>query len=350
MALPTLTKAWTISPCNRITYVSLLDTMQNYLLGIKNFLVANGFTVKGSHGGGAAGMDGVDRWAAAASITPRGTIDAAVQAWVVLTSTGSGIDILLTYKGGTDDVCQISFSPGGLFVPTGPGTHKPSATDEVVEHNPTLTVIGTGVLDRLWSGWVSADARQVRFALASGGFWVGQSGSGISGKNWGVEEYEPVMEPPAYGQPAAYPTFLWTLTASGTVANATQYGRTPLKVASVATTSPGHAVTHLTLESWPLSATSQNYGQSFANEQPQLQGGAGYPILPLGIASNTSGFRGKIGNLIDCWTCRDGSVSGANGDTYGSLEFIVMAGYLSTLAGAGGGLWPWDGVTAPVMV
>jgi hypothetical protein len=54
-----------------------------------------------------------------------------------------------------------------------------------------------------------------------------------------------------------------------------------------------------------------------------------------------------MGNLIDTWL---GRTSGDTpGDTYGALQFINMLGGAGGLNG-GSIVWPWDGVTAPVML
>lgn len=345
MALPTLTKTWIISPCNRIVYVSLLDTMQRYLHGIKTFLKANGFTVKGSASAGVGAMDGVDRWTLTTNVTPRATVAAASQAWIVLTSSGSAIDIMLAYMGASDDVCRVSFSPGGLFVAAGTPQNQPTATDEVVDHNVTTTMIGITTGDRLWSGWVSSDAKMVRFALARGGFWLANFGAPTTGKQWCIETFNQTMTPPSFGSPTANPTCWIGLQGPNNLPNGTQIGRTRLVHASVPSVPVPQVSIHFGVESWPSNAVTASYPIQFGNEKPQLQGSLGYPILPINIYGNSTGYRGKVGNLIDQWTGR--SAGDTPGDTYGALQFINMNGYLGVAAG--GGVWPWDGVTVPVM-
>lgn len=333
MALPTLTKTWIIDPCNRITYVSLLDTMQRYLYQIKEFLKANGWTVKGSASAGTGAMDAVDRWTVSTDVTPRATVAAASQAWIVLTSSGSGVDLCLNFRGSTDDICRQAFSPGGLYVAAGTPNQQPTATDEVEVDGFGQSVIGNQTSgDRLWSGWVTSDAKMCRFAIARAGIWGGVFGNG---RPWGIETYvaTPIVTP-AYPTPLANPTLIYA-TDSNSLPNGSIIGKTRLTVASIAYT----ANVHWGMETFVNSTF-------FGNEKPQLQGGLGYPIYPLSYFSNTAGAKGKLGNAIDIW---QGRTSGdLPGDTYGALQFIVMLGGSGGTAGTSM-VYPWDGVTVPVM-
>ena len=336
MALPTLTKTWIIDPCNRIPFVSVLGTMQAYLFEFKAFLKLNGFTVKGSASAGVGAMDAVDRWTSAATVTPRATIAGASQAWIVLTSTGSAIDICFAFQGSGDDFCRIAFSPGGLYVAAGTPNQQPTASDEVVDHLATVSMINsTASGDRLWSGWVSSDAKMVRSAIARGGSWISSFGGTTGHGIWFIEQFSSVAVAPASGTPAANPTWIGCFQGANTIPNGTQIGRSRLIIASTAFT----AAIHFGME--------YQFGNpsTFGTEKPQLQGALGYPIFPVSLFADTGGARGKLGNVIDAWTGR--TTLDTSGDTYGTLQFITMNGYIGTAAG--GGVWPWDGVTVPVM-
>lgn len=337
MALPTLTKTWTISPCNRIAYVSLLDTLQKYFFGIKNFLKANGYTVKGSSGAGAGGgaaMDGVDRWVTSANVTPRGATTTTAQAWIVLTSSGSGVDILLAYQGATDDAALVALSTGGSYVLAGTATHQPTATDAQTVIGAT-SIISTGVGDRLWSGWVSTDAKSCRFALARAGVWLGYFNGAPP---WGVEHYTSVMIAPVNGLPAANPTAGFNYTAAA-VSTGNDAGTARVRVANADFT---------TTMQWGaeyLFTTASLALIGFGAEKPELQGSLGYPLVPLTLYGTTAGARGRIGDAIDVWM---GRTSGDSpGDTYGTRTFIVMPGGDGLTTGTGLA-WPWDG-SVPVM-
>jgi hypothetical protein len=114
VALPTPVKTWTISPNNRLVFASLLQVQQGYLHGIKTFLKANGYTVKGSASAGVGAMDGVDRWTLTTDVTPRATVQSSSNAWIVLTDA-NGADLCLSYVGATDDVARLSYSSQGAL-------------------------------------------------------------------------------------------------------------------------------------------------------------------------------------------------------------------------------------------
>lgn len=341
MALPTVTRTWVYSVNNRITYVSLLDTMQRFLHGVKTFLIANGYTCRGSASAGTGAMDGVDRWTATTSVTPRATAAVASQAWIVLRSPTTGIDILFAYQGASDDVCRISYSAGGLYVAAGTPNQQPTATDETVDPFASLSHISSGTGDRIWQGFVSTDQRACRFLLAKTNTWL--PGGGLTGKAFAIETYTSTLVAPASPIPTANPTWMWSTTAANAVPNGSVAGVTRLNVAGNIS---ANTLVYFGVECWPLSSLANNYAISFGNEKPALQGALGYPILPLSMAADIGGFKGKIGNLIDTWIGR--SSGDLAGDVYGTNQFLVVPGY--TGSAGGGGVWPWDGTTTPVVI
>jgi hypothetical protein len=322
MALPTVVKTWTISPNNRITFVSLLDTTQRYALGVKNFLKTNGYTVKGSCTAGTGAMDGVDRWTVSTDVTPRGTISAASQAWFVLTD-GNGCDLLLDFQGGTDDVFRVAFSPTGVYVAAGTANNAPTATDEQVILSTTW-IAATASADRLWNGWVDSQKKLCRFAIARSGAWVGSE--------WGLELTTPrVVSPPATWSPA-----VWGFNYVPNVnffSNSTVTGIAAPVIASVRVS----VSVQMGLEVYGASDTQ------WQNIQTEAQGANGYPMWPFYIGTNTTNAEGKLGDLIDWWLGRTTTV--ADGDTYGTLQFINMNGS----GNPGGVVWPWNGATTPVL-
>lgn len=323
MQPPTIAKTWVISPCNRIPFVSLLGTMGGYLLGVKNWLVAHGYVVRGSSDGTTAAMDGVDRWVTAASVAARASIAGAAQSWTVLRD-GNGTDILFAYQGTSDDVARISFSPLGDFVVAGVPTQQPTAVGERVVSSGASLIASAASGDRLWSCWVTSDAKMFRMAIARGGLWVG--------RHAGVELFAPVAVPPMTLSPAVW-GFAFDLGTSN-ISNGAVVGVTRPIVSGAGVP----ADMRFGIETFGNSSTL------FTGVKPEAQGAIGYPAFPLSIGSNTPGARGKYGDLIDTW---QGRTSGANdGDTYASAAFIAMNGYNGS--GGGSGMWPWDGST-PVM-
>lgn len=326
MSLPTVFKTWVISPNNRIAFVSLIDTMGKYLFGVKAFLKTNGYTVKGSCDGTTGSMDSTDRWASGANVATRATIAGAAQSWVVLTD-GNGCDILLTYQGASDDIARISFSPGGLMVAAGTPAQQPTATDEQVIASATSLILATASADRLWNGWVSSDRKNCRFAIARSAAWVGIT--------WGVEAVQStvvtaVFNPPVWGFAFTPANLAGTLAGlyGGYVAS-TRGGLAKTVVSSVAFSCQCYIGSEM------YNATPTTFG----NTKTELQGAVGYPMFPLAIGSNTAGASGKVGNLLDWWL---GRTATADADVYGALQFIVVGT-------AGGVVWPWDGITSPVL-
>lgn len=323
MALPTPAKTWTISASNRITFVSLLDTSQKYALGIKNFLIANGYTVKGSCSAGTGAMDAVDRWTVSTDVAPRATTAAASQAWFVLVD-GNGCNLLLDFLGSADDQFRVAYSPGGLYVAAGTANQQPTATDEVVIFTSASWINSTASADRVWNGWVDSQSKLCRFAIARSGAWIGLQ--------WGLE----LITSRVTGPPAVHSPAVWGFSYVPNVnfySNVTTIGAAGPKIASVQI-------------NVAIVAGLEVYNSSdvqWQNIQTEAQGSVGYPIWPVYIGTTTSGAQGKLGDLIDWWYGR--TVTVADGDTYGTLQFLNMNG----TGNPGGILWPWDGATTPVL-
>lgn len=333
MGLPALQKTWNISACNRIPYVSLNDTMANLLFGVKEFLKSHGYTVRGSSDGVTGGMDGVDRWDTASKAAIRGASATTPMSWIVLrdqnprTLGADGVDILFAYQGASDDIARISISSTAEYAVAGTATHRPATpanTECVAAENASLISSATSG-DRLWSCWVSSDARAFRVAVARGNIWVGML--------WGVEDLASSVISPAQFDPAVW---AWGYSSANTgfatvvAGHSTQRGGQARVVVSSIPYIVNVGGTHESLEN-----TSVNY----ANYNLELQGSQGVPMFPLGCATlNSVGARGKLGDRFDWWTGRT-AVGTADGDTYGSLEFIQL-GHI---------VWPWDEITTPVM-
>jgi hypothetical protein len=327
MGLPTIQKTWTITANNRIPFVSLNGTMASYFFGMKAFLKAHGYTVKGSCNGTTGAMDAVDRWVSAADVTTRGNGAANAQSWIVLTDA-NGVDLLLTYQGATDDVARISFSQGALFVVAGTPNQQPTATDEAVMSSGATLINATASQDRVWFGWVDSTSKLCRFAIARNGAFVGTlwgleltSTSALAGANV-------VWSPRVWG-------FAWLTNASLLPTSNAVAGAARVTASSVGTTCQ-------------MTPGCERYAANtfpWANKKLPLQGATGYPAIPIMIGSLTANARGKFALLFDHWAGR--MSGGADGDLYGTMSFIGVAGYA---AAGGSGCWPWDGVTSPVLL
>jgi hypothetical protein len=332
VALPSITKTWTISSNNRITWVSTQNSTNYYLFGMKAFLKANGYTVKGSSNGTTAAMDGVDRWTTVADASTRGSDSVHAQSWIVLQDSNP-IDILLTNQGGVGSGTAVAgYSPTQSFVLAGTATFQPTATDQVI---PTGSIsVSNTTLDMIWNGWVDSTKKLCRFNMASNGGW--------NGRHWGIELVDSVV----VGPPAVFSPAVWIFgVSSNVIPNGSSCGNARCFVASVPPNTNTAALCFFGMEWFGLSS------QAFTTVQPELQGGTGYPVFPLSIAMQSAsdglghfvGFNGKLARLFDWWAGRSNA---AYGDTYGSKTFIAIDGVQGAFTA--GGMWPWDGST-PVM-
>lgn len=325
MPLPSIVKTWSISTNNRIVFVSLNDTMANYLLGVKNFLKnTGGYTVKGSSNGTTAAMDGTDRWITSANAATRNSASGAAQSWFVFTD-GNGCDLLLTYQGSTDDVARISYSIGGLFVAAGTAVNQPTATDEAVISSAISLINNTTSLDRIWFGWVDSTKKLCRFQISRNGAFTGIV--------WGLELTSPVIS----GAVVVWTPAVWGFGAAAATSNIVLGN-----VSGVARVTAGSAGTTCSIK-----YGIEVFGNSFTtwgNTKLELQGGKEYPAFPISIASVTTGARGKFANLFDTWLGR--TTGGDEGTVYGQGTHIGVSGLHN---GTGSTLWPWNN-TSPVLI
>lgn len=332
MSLPAVAKTWFISPCNRITFVSLNDTMSKFLFGIVTYLISKGWVVKGSCDGTTGAMDGVNRWSSAANATTKGANTTSANSWIVLTDA-FGYDILISFVGATDDIARISVSFAGDYVAAGTPNQTPtSTTNEQVIVSGTSLINATGSQDRLWSCWASSDAKSFRIAVARGGVWTGVL--------WGVEEFTQNSYHASVSSMSN--SFGWafgTTSAFLAASNFTAYGQNQRGGYVRAVVSSTIRLCSCSFTTECVGGNGQNAASDVGqNLAPELQGGTDYPMKRVGIYSITASARGKVGNVVDWWVGRSG-VGIVDGDTYGSLQFVNMTETV----------WVWDSTTAVVM-
>lgn len=316
MSLPAKAKTWIIDPCNRIAFTSLLQTMGAYVFEVTTFLLANGYTCKGSSTGAAAAMDATNRITTSTSFNTRAANTTTAQSWIVFVG-GNGENILITYTGAADDVCRISFSPGGLMTVAGTATFAPTATDECVITLSTTVIGATASGDRLWSGWIDSQAKLCRFAICRSAVFV---------SCWGVELVSSTV-----GGAIAFTPPIWGFSYDRSGIYYAGGGSNGVCATFTASTRGGRARANAIVGDFGGGAEFHNFAVAEASLQPTLQGG-GYIIKPLSIWGVTASCNGKLGNRIDWWGGRDGSAI-VDGDIYGNGEFITFNGTL----------WPWDG-------
>ncbi len=334
MSVPAKQKTWVVTGNVAITGASLNLMMGNYLFQVAvTWLLANGYTCKGSSTGVAAAMDGVNRWATAANALVRAANTTTANSWIVLTD-GNGCNVCLSYVGASDDVCRISFSPSGVYVAAGTATFTPTATDEVL-----LTAGGT-IIDataagtaRTYFGWVDSQAKMCRNLLS-----LNSTGS-PAGTTWGVELFDSslqsqVISPSVWGFAFDATNFTYGQSFSAGISGAAVTGTRGGRCRANATT--------INLNGAPIVFFGATAG-AFVNVNTELQGTNGYPIWgPWRLGSPTATMTGVAGVLIDWWGCRNANaVATCNlGDTLDSKNYMVVGLQ-------GGIMWPWDGATTP---
>jgi hypothetical protein len=336
--LPTIVKSWvqlltTGTPGVRLVFSTLLDSSQQVAFRLKDFLVsgstaATKYTVLWTSSGGTGptnSADHTDRITSAATWTPRATVAAASQAWYVLTG-GLGEQILITFQGATDDIFRISFSPGGLFVLAGTTNQQPTATDEQLMYNGNTVVGNVASTDRILHIWARNDAKGFRFVVYRAGLLVSPAIF--------IEEFvssvvlPAVLTPPVCGG-----------VVTGSILPSQAFLAPILNTIII--------VVRTTVSSTGFNAMCSFGGEAGSGGAPafstyitttDLQAGAFAPY-PFSIHTQTTGTKGRVGNLIDMWGV---SPTGAlAGDGFGtSYQFVMVGQYL---------MWPNPSNTAPTL-
>lgn len=337
MALPTKLVSWNYDLQNRIVYASLVQVMRETIYEVKQRLVADGWTVKGSSDGTTGGMDGVDRWVTATNAGTRANSSTLPISWIVLTDANS-YNICFSYNSATDDVYRISVSFLNNYVAAATATHQPtSVTEQTLNTFYTSTpgtIIGsTASSDRLVSIWTRPDAKGFRIAIARAGAWTSL---------FGVDMHDPVAYASGITVSLAHGFYVnggytsWA-SSSGLCANNTAGSAATAQFRTVArrldaglSLDCAHTLEMTRDVAGTASNMSADEGMTFA---PELQGGTEYMLKRKGLFSITAGGRGKVGNNLDWWC---GRTAISDGDTYGNREFVVVDG-------TNGFVWPWDG-------
>lgn len=330
MSSPSFRKTWTISPNNQIVYTSVNQVAADILLaigGTTGFLAITGVTCKGSCDGTIGAMDATNRWTNNTKTSTRFNGAGGAQSWIVFT-LASGVDVLFTYDGVSDDVFKIAFSPGGLYTVAGTANQKPIATDEQdINPSGTSMVASATSADRRLHMWIDSTKKLIRFAIYR---------QNTLASVFGVELFESVVDgvvtvitQPTWG-------FLYI-----------QNNLTPGNLLSgyVASTIGGlcKATVSSVVKSLQCGASVEKFCDqttAFNAAKPQMQGGTGFAMLPLGLATTADSTAfGKLGNRFDWWQYMN--TSALDGDTSDSKKFFL-------LGSTGCCAFPWDSATAPI--
>lgn len=316
----------------QITFVSLLTTLGSYITGITNQAIAQGFTCAGSSNGVTAAMDGVNRCTTAAGFAVQGATTTTAQSWIVITAA-NGAQTLFTFTGGTNDVCRISGSPGGLFVVAGTATFAPTATDEVVAISG-LTIIGTTASgNRVYNVQIDAAHNGWRAFVFRAGILAGPVLYG--------ELFDPafIVGP---GATCAIPTW-WG--ATGTV-NINTGGNFFAAYSSGAVGGSARMIVGGVARTVNMGASAKSTSAAFTNEDNVSQelNGSVFAFRTVGVHSITANAKGDVGRRFDWFYTSEYKACGE----LDVNKLWVVLNPAATAGSASGLLWPWDGSTATV--
>jgi len=324
MTLPTKLLTWTHSVNQRVTFVSVLQCTQDLLFAYKQFAKnTHSATITGSCDGTTGAKDGVDRWATAANAGTRGAAAGNAQSWVIW-KDANNVETLLCFQGATDDRVRISYSPGALFVVAGTPNQQPTATDEVVVCTTAVSwtdITASG--DRVWHGWSDSTKKNLMFVMAR---------QSVTTHWWGVVEATKEVDA------AVTWNGVYGIMFSGVGLTATSALFTYSVNASARRTRVVIGGTPFTIDAVGGMEMYNSTVNSISDALPELQGGVGYPIIPMKLGSTTVSAKGRLGFQKDIYA---GRMAGANpGDVYGTNDWVTL--------GAAGWVLPWNGTTVPV--
>jgi hypothetical protein len=326
VAYPTKQKTWTYSLNNSITYSSLIQVCGGVLLGLKNFLKANGFTVKGSCDGTTGAMDAVDRWTTVANVETRSSTEtSAACSWIVLTDA-NGVDHLFAQIGASDDCIRLAYDAAGGYTAAGTATHCPVTSNiESKTMVSSISFVSTDTTNnRVWWGWVDSTHKSWRLAIYCAGACVNICGVDVIGN---------ACVSPASLSPSIV-GFQMNNPGLNNYTTSTQFFvARPFSNGALRDITRGNA--GISSETW------DNAQNVFDGVSVELQGNQ--PIIQaLGVYCNVSNAHGKLGNLSDWYRCGDQQVDGAVGT---DLNWVLLTGSGGTPHV--GSIWPWDGATTP---
>jgi hypothetical protein len=338
--------------------------MQNYLYTIKQVLVLTGsYVLKGTAANGTGAMDGVDRWSSPTAIIA-GTADAKAaggnsvyyptgtlgdMAWCCLTDK-SGADLLLRWVGGgggIPDNLGLSYSPGGLFVTSSyhvSGAISPTGSDEchfaplsspAAAASHFIITIGNPsaaqtACDKIVNAWIASDGKSCRFNM----FCLGAS----TGLRWGLEQVYMTTGPGAVVWSGS-----WGFAYASNIAASAQHFTTYNNANTQWTGGQASMTIGGVFKQVQLVMGTEMFNSTpipWVNIKTDSQGSVGFPIQGVSIGGLSSPAQGKFGNVVDQWIAQV-TTAGPIGNVLGNKQFIVVDD--------SGWLYPWDGVTTPLL-
>lgn len=324
MSLPTIEKTWQFDLNRTVACAGASTTYAKPILrAIKDRWKAFGTlpaTVSRSCNGTTAGTlaDGVDRWAADADIVPVSAAGTA-HSWMVINLVGMGSpapQLVIDCIGSTSSqFAEFWFSPSGAFITGGTTLNRPTATDEYKINYRTNWVQATTSANVRLHLWESSDGACRRVAVMYNNFLT----SLIILDN---------MKNPRGG--TASPYLCAAIGSSGTAASTGTFTEMFAAYECFVRNSTTTGTASLTCEG--VNTTGLGAEQTSADDID-----SSWPVLPIAVFSNTSGARGRYGQVYDLWYGSSGNSSGqefddAGGKVLGQLGHLLFPSNGLTLA------------------
>lgn len=306
---------WDINPNVRNAYTSLVDMTSWFMFENFDWMRDHGWTVKYTCNGTTGptnAADHTDRHTTKATFVTRGAASGNAQSFAVLTNA-AGVDVLLTFQGASDDICRISYSPGGLYTPAGTTNQQPTATDEVVVMAATTVVNATTSADRVMSIWTNGEGWF--FALFRQSAIINVAG---------VEPISPFtairVSNPIYTQPYVGYRFSGNLSRqagpgtspvggpSNTAVGAANWSGVVARVFTDSSRIIRVGGGEITLAGVPNATTAA--AGTWTADKPLLQNAEGIPLIPpYWSGEKTTSCDGMLGHPIDWWCAYSSSVN-----------------------------------------
>lgn len=325
MSLPTLSLTWQyalnqfVAPQGTIltTNRRLLRTIKDVLLAFATNPPTIGYSSNGTAPGTGTAGDGVDRWTVDGDVI-WGNAGSA-HSWFVfrMAQVGATFDLLISCEGssGTGQTLTVVGSYTGFS--GGTSTARPTATDEFIICAGLAALGGTepGVGFRFHVLYPTAGT-QIRFVCYSSGTLVCGFMLGVASVPSGI-----TWTTPFWGYVTTGAATIFDASGSGNWLSSGAKGR--------ARGNGGTMDLWFTGEGWANTNFAGNIRIVTGND---FAGGA-QDLLPIGLASETAGSVGRVGQVVDVWW---GVSTNTNADTFpndASRQFVMH----------GDMVWPNDG-------
>jgi hypothetical protein len=320
MTIPTTDKTWQFST----NLVVAGNNPALFLLQLKNALKGFGsgaWTVSGSSNAVAGGMDATDRWTTAANISWAGA--GVAHSWIVLKQTGinSGFEILIDCSSSsTTNTAYMNVSWATSGFTGGNSTTAPTATGSIALLTSALWYSGTTMADNITHVMMSTDGECTRIMsfLNSVGtchfFWMFDKAKNPV-TNWAIPALCITV-----GGNTTHKTEVTYLTDTTRISG--KHGATAM---TMFMTGDG-VVANLVVEYGGFNAPSQ-FNQEVT-------------FFPIGVVSETTGCKGRHGEIFDLWWGVGNNIHVGNSDgTYpnDSTRKFWQCGSL---------IFPWTGLVS----